>query len=77
MKKVLGIDLGVGSIGWCLLEKDDNNVPKHILRIGSRRVPIGSDEEMGYTKGNAVSKNAARTLKRTARKCYDRYQLRR
>lgn len=77
MKKVLGIDLGVGSIGWCLLEKDDENNPKHILRIGSRRVPIGSDEESGYTKGNAVSKNAARTLKRTARKCYDRYQLRR
>ena len=77
MKKVLGLDLGVGSIGWCLIEKDDNNTPKRILRIGSRIVPISSDEETGYTKGNAVSKNADRTAKRTARKCYDRYQLRR
>lgn len=77
MKKVLGLDLGVGSIGWCLIEKDDNNVPKCILRIGSRIVPISSDEETGYTKGNAISKNADRTAKRTARKCYDRYQLRR
>ena len=77
MKKVLGMDLGVGSIGWCLIEKDDNNSPKRILRMGSRIVPISSDEETGYTKGNAISKNADRTAKRTARKCYDRYQVRR
>lgn len=77
MKKVLGLDLGVGSIGWCLIEKDDNNIPKRIIRMGSRIVPISSDEESGYTKGNAKSKNEDRTAKRTARKCYDRYQLRR
>lgn len=77
MKKVLGLDLGVGSIGWCLIEKDDDNTPKRIIRMGSRIVPISSDEETGYTKGNAISKNADRTAKRTARKCYDRYQLRR
>ena len=77
MKKVLGLDLGVGSIGWCLIEKDDKNVPQRIIRMGSRIVPISSDEETGYTKGNAISKNADRTAKRTARKCYDRYQLRR
>ncbi|MBQ9675471.1 MAG: type II CRISPR RNA-guided endonuclease Cas9 [Bacteroidaceae bacterium] len=77
MKKVLGLDLGVGSIGWCLIEKEDDNTPKRILRMGTRIVPIGSDEESSYTKGNAFSKNADRTAKRTARKCYDRYQLRR
>ena len=77
MKKVLGLDLGVGSIGWCLIEKDDADKPKRIIRMGSRIVPISSDEESGYTKGNAISKNADRTAKRTARKCYDRYQLRR
>lgn len=77
MKKVLGLDLGVGSIGWCFLEKDDDNIPRRIIRMGSRIVPISSDEESGYTKGNAISKNADRTAKRTARKCYDRYQLRR
>ena len=77
MKKVLGLDLGVGSIGWCLIEKDNDNMPQRILRIGSRIVPISSDEESGYKKGNAVSKNADRTVKRTARKCYNRYQLRR
>lgn len=50
MKKVLGLDLGVGSIGWCLIEKDDNNTPRRILRMGSRIVPISSDEESGYTR---------------------------
>lgn len=77
MKKVLGLDLGVGSIGWCLVEKDDKNIPLRIIRMGSRIVPITKEEENGYTRGNAISKNADRTVKRTARKCYDRYQLRR
>ena len=77
MKKVLGLDLGVGSIGWCLVEKDDKNIPLRIIRMGSRIVPITKEEENGYTRGNSISKNADRTAKRTARKCYDRYQLRR
>lgn len=77
MKKVLGLDLGVGSIGWCLVEKDDKNIPLRIIRMGSRIVPITKEEENGYTRGNAISKNADRTAKRTTRKCYDRYQLRR
>ena len=77
MKKVLGLDLGVGSIGWCLLEKDDDNVPVRIIRMGSRIVPLTTDEESGFTKGNACSKNAERTTKRTARKCLNRYQMRR
>ena len=77
MKKILGLDLGVGSIGWCLVEKDENDKPTRILQMGSRIVPISSDEESGYTKGNGKSKNSDRTEKRTARKCYDRYRLRR
>ena len=77
MKNVLGLDLGVGSIGWCLLEKDDNDIPVRIIRMGSRIVPLSTDEESGFTKGNACSKNAERTTKRTARKCLNRYQMRR
>lgn len=77
MKNILGLDLGVGSIGWCLLEKDDNNEPVRILRMGSRIVPLTTDEENGFTTGNAYSKNAERTTQRTARKCLNRYQMRR
>ena len=77
MKKVLGLDLGVGSVGWCLINADEDNNPKDILGMGSRIVPLSSDESNEFTSGNAASKNQKRTQKRTTRKGYDRYQMRR
>lgn len=77
MKKILGLDLGVASIGWGLITVDDNNVPNKILGMGSRIVPLSTDDANEFTTGKAISKNAKRTEKRTARKGYDRYQLRR
>ncbi len=73
MKKILGLDIGTTSIGWALI--DDEN--KKILGMGSRIVPLSSDDRDEFSKGNAISKNQNRTLKRTQRKGYDRYQLRR
>ena len=75
-KKVLGLDLGVGSIGWALIETTDNQ-PEEIVGMGCRIVPIGKDDSDQFSKGQAISKNADRTARRTARKGYDRYQLRR
>ena len=75
-KKVLGLDLGVGSIGWALIETTDNQ-PEEIVEMGCRIVPIGKDDSDQFSKGQAISKNADRTARRTARKGYDRYQLRR
>lgn len=77
MKKILGLDLGVGSIGWAVIEAKENNVPQKILGMGSRIVPLSTDDASEFSTGNAISKNAKRTEKRTARKGYDRYQLRR
>ena len=77
MKKVLGLDLGVGSIGWALIEADEGNNPINIIGMGSRIVPLSNDDANEFSTGNAISKNMARTQRRTARKCYDRYQLRR
>lgn len=77
MKKILGLDLGVASIGWCLIEVDNNNNPCKILGMGSRIVPLSTDDANEFSTGNAISKNAKRTEKRTTRKGYDRYQLRR
>lgn len=77
MKKVLGLDLGVGSIGWSLINIDDNNVPCEIVALGSRIVPLTADDTNQFTKGQAITKNQDRTQKRTARKGYDRYQQRR
>ena len=75
-KKVLGLDLGVGSIGWALIELENDN-PTTILGMGSRIVPLTTDDSTQFQKGQAITKNADRTQRRTARKGYDRYQLRR
>lgn len=77
MKKILGLDLGVGSIGWSLIQADDEGNPQSILGLGSRIVPLSPDDTNEFSSGNAISKNQKRTQKRTARKRYDRYQLRR
>lgn len=73
MKRILGLDLGVSSIGWALIDEEE----KQILGMGSRIIPLTTDDKDEFTKGNAISKNQKRTLKRTQRKGYDRYQLRR
>ncbi len=39
MKKVLGLDLGVGSIGWSLIALDEDQRPAEILGMGCRIVP--------------------------------------
>lgn len=75
-KKILGLDLGVGSIGWALIEMEDDKASS-ILGMGSRIVPLTTDDNTQFSKGQAITKNADRTQRRTARKGYDRYQLRR
>lgn len=75
MKRVLGLDLGASSIGWAIVELDTED--KRIVDMGSRIIPLTTDDETQFTKGQAISKNATRTAMRTARKGYDRYQMRR
>ena len=88
MKKILGLDLGSASIGWAVVEENSNEIvnesesaadaPKdRILAIGSRIIPLSVDECTQFSKGQALTKNADRTQKRTQRKGYDRRQLRR
>ena len=76
-KKVLGLDLGVGSIGWCLITLDKDEKPQSILGMGSRIVPLSADDATEFTQGKAITKNKMRTVARTIRKGMDRYQLRR
>lgn len=73
MKKVLGLDLGVSSIGWALIDEEENK----ILGMGCRIIPLSTDDRDEFTKGKAISKNQKRTQRRTQRKGYDRFQLRR
>jgi len=76
-RKVLGLDLGVGSIGWCLITLDKDEKPQSILGMGSRIVPLSTDDATKFTQGEAITKNKMRTVARTIRKGMDRYQLRR
>lgn len=76
-KKILGLDLGVGSIGWSLITLDESGHPAEILCMGSRIVPLTSDDMQEFQKGKAITKNKDRTMKRSARRGLDRYQQRR
>ena len=85
MKRVLGLDLGSSSIGWAVVEEysketiseDKTSDKDKIVAIGSRIIPLSTDECTQFSKGQALTKNADRTKNRTQRKGYDRYQLRR
>jgi len=72
---ILGLDIGTTSIGWAVVAENDGTKTT-IKGIGSRIIPLANDEKNEFQAGNAISKNQKRTLKRTQRKGYDRYQLR-
>jgi CRISPR-associated endonuclease Csn1 len=73
--KILGLDLGTNSIGWALIEADENNKPIRIIAMGSRIIPLDSADRDQFTKGQSIMKNQERTKSRTQRKGYDRKQL--
>ncbi|MBS1619277.1 MAG: type II CRISPR RNA-guided endonuclease Cas9 [Bacteroidetes bacterium] len=77
MKKVLGLDLGSSSIGWAFVRTQDDGSRPEIVDVGVRLIPLTVDEKAEFDAGNAISKHAKRTMKRTIRKGYDRYQARR
>lgn len=85
MKRVLGLDLGSASIGWAIIEENsceilndtDTSQQDKIVAIGSRIIPLTTDESNQFSKGQAITKNSDRTASRTQRKGFDRYQLRR
>lgn len=78
MTKILGLDLGTTSIGWSFIHEAENeNEASSIINTGVRIVPLTTDEEADFKKGNTISINADRTLKRGARRGLQRFKLRR
>ncbi|MBK7127943.1 MAG: type II CRISPR RNA-guided endonuclease Cas9 [Crocinitomicaceae bacterium] len=78
MKKILGLDLGVTSIGWALVNEAENEKEKSsIIKLGVRVNPLSVDEQQNFEKGKAITTNADRTLKRSMRRNLQRYKLRR
>ncbi|MBR2637944.1 MAG: type II CRISPR RNA-guided endonuclease Cas9 [Bacteroidaceae bacterium] len=78
MKKILGLDLGVNSIGWALVNEAENkNETSSIIKLGVRVNPLTTDEQTNFEKGKSITTNADRTLKRGMRRNLQRYKLRR
>jgi len=74
-KHILGLDLGTNSIGWALIEVDENNIPIRIIAMGSRIIPLSTSDKEEFQRGLSITKNQNRTVSRTQRKGYDRKQL--
>ncbi|MBR1792517.1 MAG: type II CRISPR RNA-guided endonuclease Cas9 [Bacteroidales bacterium] len=78
MKKVLGLDLGITSIGWALVnEKENDNEKSSIIKLGVRLNPLTVDEQNKYKKGESITTNADRRKARSIRRNLQRYKLRR
>lgn len=76
MKKIIGLDIGTNSIGWALVEKDDENKKGNILGMGCRIISLGEDKT-NFEQGKALTRNADRRTARSGRKLNKRYKQRR
>ena len=72
MKKILGLDLGTNSVGWALVDKNQEK----ILGLGSRIIPMG-DDKGNFEAGKKITRNATRRIARGIRRGNHRYKLRR
>jgi len=77
-KRILGLDLGVSSIGWAIVDEDVKNPENNkIIKLGVRVNPLTVDEQTNFEKGKPITTNAGRTLARSARRNLQRFKLRR
>jgi CRISPR subtype II RNA-guided endonuclease Cas9/Csn1 len=85
MKKILGLDLGTNSIGWALVNLDEENFKGAIIDWGARVIPSGGKQLINYQegksltdkKGNTVSECAIRRRYRSSRRNIFRFKMRR
>lgn len=79
MKKILGLDLGVASIGWAFILEDDKAPENNqIVNMGVRIVQLDTKlEKDEFAKGGSVGTNAKRRMFRGQRRNLQRYKLRR
>ncbi|MBQ3691226.1 MAG: type II CRISPR RNA-guided endonuclease Cas9 [Bacteroidales bacterium] len=77
MKKILGLDLGTNSIGWAVVNADENNTALNINACGSRIIPMSADILGNFDNGNSVSQTAKRTEYRGVRRLRERNLQRR
>jgi CRISPR-associated endonuclease Csn1 len=67
---ILGLDIGVASVGWAIIGQKDGK-PDRLIRLGSRVFDAGMDEG-SFEAGKENSRNAARRQARQARRMTER-----
>ena len=79
MKNILGLDLGTNSIGWAVInsEEDGPIVKKRIELAGSRIIPMDAAVLGNFDSGVTKSQTAERTSFRSIRRLRERQLLRR
>lgn len=78
MKRIIGLDLGVASMGWAVVDEAQNsNETSSIIDLGVRVNPLTVDEQTNFEKGKSITTNATRQLKHGARLNLYRYKIRR
>lgn len=77
MKRILGLDLGTNSIGWALVQTDDESNGNRIIKLGSRIIPMSQKVLSQFDSGVTESQTAVRTSYRSMRRIRQRFLLRR
>jgi CRISPR-associated endonuclease Csn1 len=76
-KNILGLDLGTNSIGWALIEKNEEENNDKIIGAGCRIIPMSQDVLGKFDSGVSISQTAERTNFRGIRRLRERHLLRR
>ncbi len=76
MKRIIGLDLGTNSIGWAIINNDEQGIC-HIEKAGSRIIPMDAAMLGDFDKGNSTSQTSERTSFRSIRRLLERCLLRR
>ncbi len=70
-KYILGIDIGTSSVGWAVVQTDEEDNPLEVINLGSRVFEAGLDSLEKDGKGE--SRNAARRSARLIRRGLERH----
>lgn len=66
MKTILGLDLGVASVGWALFEKDENGLPCRLVDLGSFVYDQIENKKTGLTEN--IDRRQKRSMRRQRRR---------
>lgn len=76
-KRTLGLDLGVNTIGWALVEHNDAWTQGSIVDMGVRVIPMDKNSRDAFSEGKGLSQSQQRRMFRSARRNNQRYKMRR